>query len=175
MNYYTSDSHFQHDRIMEFCSESRPFKSVEEMTEALVNAWNSVVTDKDTVYHLGDFSFGRGSTFEIAESIFKRLNGHKNLMIGNHESLGRKLPWESQMHYREIRETGDTKVVLMHYPLEDWNGRFHGAYHFHGHVHSTPSKQFRYVRNRIDVGVDNVGIKPLSFAEIKKICDERTS
>lgn len=160
---------------MDFCPESRPFTSVDDMTEKLIEGWNSVVTDKDTVYHLGDYSFGRDTSFSDAEAIFHRLNGHKHLIIGNHESYGKKLPWESQMHYRELRETGDNKVILMHYPLEDWNGRFHGTYHFHGHVHSSVHKPFRYVRNRIDVGVDNIGVVPKTFLELKLLADLRTS
>ena len=78
----------------------------------------------------GVLDIRRDTLFSNAEAIFHRLNGHKHLIIGNHESYGRKLPWESQMHYRELREAGDNKVILMHYPLEDWNGRFHGTYQF---------------------------------------------
>ena len=38
--------------------EKRPFKDREEMNEALIKNWNKVVSQKDKVYILGDFSFG---------------------------------------------------------------------------------------------------------------------
>lgn len=173
--YYTSDSHFNHANIMKFCPNSRPFKTAEEMNEHMIEAWNSVVTDKDTVYHLGDFCFGRGTDLEFAKSIFARLRGHKHLILGNHDDYGRKCDWESVMQYREVRENG-IKVVLMHYPIESWNHMYHGSYHFHGHVHSgemTLAGPMRYMKNRIDVGVDNVGFVPLTFNQLKEICDGR--
>lgn len=54
--FFTSDTHFGHKAIIGFCD--RPFSSVEEMTEVLVENWNSVVGPTDTIYHLGDFAFG---------------------------------------------------------------------------------------------------------------------
>ena len=52
MIWLTSDTHFCHDR--EFIFGPRGFSCVEEMNKAIVERWNSVVSDDDTVYHLGD-------------------------------------------------------------------------------------------------------------------------
>lgn len=54
MIYFTSDHHFWHENIISYCK--RPFASVEEMNEKMVQYWNDVVKDKDEVYYLGDFS-----------------------------------------------------------------------------------------------------------------------
>lgn len=53
MNYFTADTHFFHkslihDRIF----SNRDFLCVEEMNEQIMDAWNEVVCDQDTVYHL---------------------------------------------------------------------------------------------------------------------------
>lgn len=56
MIYFTSDLHFNHKRIIQ--SVGRPFANLEEMHNALVNNWNSVVNDDDTIYILGDFTIG---------------------------------------------------------------------------------------------------------------------
>lgn len=50
--WFTSDTHFCHDRG--FLYEPRGFTNVEDMNEAIVQRWNSVVAPEDTVYHLGD-------------------------------------------------------------------------------------------------------------------------
>ena len=53
MIFFTSDTHFNHKAIISYCS--RPFESVEEMNDRLIDNWNQVVKPSDTVYHLGDF------------------------------------------------------------------------------------------------------------------------
>jgi calcineurin-like phosphoesterase family protein len=51
--WFTSDTHFGHNNILKFCK--RPWNTVEEMDEALINNWNAVVGTNDIVFHLGDF------------------------------------------------------------------------------------------------------------------------
>lgn len=52
MKYYISDLHLFHNRILE--KFNRPFSSVEEMHEVIINNWKNKVKDDDTVYILGD-------------------------------------------------------------------------------------------------------------------------
>ena len=60
--FFTSDQHYGHAMILEYCN--RPFADVQTMNETLVDNHNAVVGKKDTVYHLGDFAF-RGSYCQI--------------------------------------------------------------------------------------------------------------
>lgn len=78
--FFTSDTHFGHANIIRFCK--RPFENVEEMNEVLIENWNKVVSDDDTVFHLGDFAFGGSNVWK---EIIPRLKGHINLIIGNHD------------------------------------------------------------------------------------------
>lgn len=81
MIYFTSDPHYGHANVIRYCA--RPFRDVQEMNEALINNWNSVVTQDDTVYVLGDFSLG----FSEVERYSSRLLGKKFLIPGNHDKL----------------------------------------------------------------------------------------
>lgn len=54
------------------------------------------------------------------------------------------------------------RVVLCHYPLEEWDGAFRGSLHFHGHVHGRRPSKLR----REDVGVDAQGFAPVLLAEL---------
>ena len=80
MDYFTSDMHYGHANIIDYCN--RPFESLDEMTNEMVNRWNEIVTEDDTVYVVGDVFLCPTSE---GESIVKRLNGRKILIKGNHD------------------------------------------------------------------------------------------
>jgi calcineurin-like phosphoesterase family protein len=141
MNYYISDLHFGHANVMKY--DKRPFASIEEMDAEIIRRWNSVVTDKDTVYILGDISW-----YPNAETIaiFKQLKGHKILIKGNHD--GNRLCRDKDFaklfskitDYEEITETRGgqpTLLVLSHYPIMFFKCQHRGAIHFYGHVHNS--------------------------------------
>lgn len=168
MIYYSSDLHFNHANILKFCDKSRLFSSVDEMNKKLIENWNSIVTNEDTVYFLGDFAFGPRGEYQ---GFFDQLKGKKRLIKGNHDcNTTYNLGWESVNMYYEVKD-GSDNVVLFHYPMEDWNRRFHGSYHFHGHVHSSIHVPYRYVKNRCDVGVDNFDMKPVTISQVKEFMD----
>lgn len=78
--FFTSDLHFGHQNIIRFCN--RPWKTTDEMEEALIENWNSVVTDDDIVFDLGDFAFAPNSKWK---EILGELNGQHHLIVGNHK------------------------------------------------------------------------------------------
>lgn len=77
--FFVSDTHFGHEAILHYAK--RPFSSVEEMDQAMIDNWNKVVGPNDYVFHLGDFCF-KGSQYW--DRILNQLNGHKFLVLGNH-------------------------------------------------------------------------------------------
>ena len=78
--FFTSDTHFNHTNIIQYCQ--RPFKSTDEMNEAMIDNWNSVVGEDDTMFHLGDFCLGGAEEWN---KILNRLNGRIYLILGNHD------------------------------------------------------------------------------------------
>lgn len=79
-----SDTHFNHENIIKFCN--RPFDDAKHMNDAMVENWNSKVKPQDKVYHLGDVYMGGGFGREYTESLLASLNGHKRLILGNHDN-----------------------------------------------------------------------------------------
>ena len=55
MIFFTSDLHLGHENCIRLCN--RPFSSIEEMDETLIENWNRKITGKDTVYILGDLIY----------------------------------------------------------------------------------------------------------------------
>lgn len=62
--WFTSDTHFGHKNIVRGCSSwenkdrCRDFDTLEEHNQVMVDNINAVVKQDDTLYHLGDWSFG---------------------------------------------------------------------------------------------------------------------
>ena len=188
MIYFISDLHFGHKNIINFSGES--FSSIEERDETIIKNWNETVTNKDTVYVLGDISW---RSQEETEAIFERLKGTIYIIQGNHDSpkmlseLKDKKLIKDFMSYYEINED-KKKYVLFHYPIEEWNKIFNNSALIHGHIHSknfrspvpatrvsnlrnvdgTPRKLLIRNHNKFDVGVEAVGYKPVSFDKIKE-------
>lgn len=79
--WFTSDLHFWHKNICKYCN--RPFETTEEMNQALINNWNSVVKEDDIVFVLGDMGF---CGYDKLEPLMSQLNGKKYLIQGNHDS-----------------------------------------------------------------------------------------
>lgn len=164
MIYFTSDTHFSHRNILKYCN--RPFTSIEEHDETLITNWNSVVTTKDTVYHLGDFGFG--SSKKLYE-LSLQLNGTIYLIQGNHDRATVKSPckdrfeWIKDLHKLTCQEKGNTyQFILCHYAMRSWNKSYWGVPHLYGHSHGT----LPFYKNSLDVGVDCNNFYPVNIKQV---------
>jgi calcineurin-like phosphoesterase family protein len=81
MDYLISDFHLGHSNIIEYCD--RPFDSVEEMDETLIENWNSVIDAEDEVLYGGDLSVPWAETHPL--DYLAELNGEMVFLIGNHD------------------------------------------------------------------------------------------
>lgn len=154
--WFTSDTHAHHNRIMEFCPNTRRGSSTEEMTELLIDSWNSVVKSSDKVYHLGDLSFGGKQKIE---SFVSRLNGSIHLIYGNHcmkirSDSSLKGYFASVQDYKTLK-IGEDRFVLFHFPLAEWWDCHKGVIHLHGHLHGNKDNvAFQQQYKIMDVGID---------------------
>lgn len=165
-SFVTSDTHFGHKNILGFKrsdgSPLRPFKTIDEHDDILVDNWNSVVKQEDKIYHLGDVTFASNL------NIMKRLNGHKILIKGNHDKLK---PKEYLKYFSDIRamaritqdESYDFSLCMTHIPLHPSciNPRF--GYNIHGHLHANNLNDMHY----INVCVEHTFFTPVAIETIR--------
>lgn len=139
MNYYISDLHLFHERVIDY--DGRPFESLEEMHGTIKSNWNRAVTNADTVYILGDVSH-RGSLHEVMDFI-SGLKGKKILIKGNHDEFKDEeylRLFEEVCDYKEIYDSvGGTAyhLVLCHYPIMSWKKMGKGGLLLYGHTHNS--------------------------------------
>lgn len=166
--FFVSDTHFGHANIIKFCN--RPFKDIEEHDAGLIKNWNSVVGEKDLVYHTGDFLFHKK---EQAAKILWSLNGEIILIAGNHDEKHLEKTWFNS-RFKEIhalleRKVEGQRIIFCHFPIEAWNKCHYGSWHVHGHSHGT----IPGFGKRLDIGVDCWGYTPVSFDALKEKMDKR--
>lgn len=145
--FITSDEHFNHKNIIGI--NNRPFKTVTDMNNGIIDNHNTIVEEKDTVIHLGDFVWS-GNFYDFVD----RLNGYHIFLKGNHD---RAYPRTRKDKKFEIRENqiyefkhNGVYIVCCHYPILEWNRFFHGAIHLYGHVH----KGIDMPKGSFNAGVD---------------------
>lgn len=135
MKFFISDTHFEHTNIIAF--DQRPFSSVAEMREEMIDKWNKRVKKNDEVYILGDFAFSTRA--EDWERLLKALNGRKYLIKGNHDYPKKRVEkyFEKICDYLEIKENGK-RFILCHYPMVWYNRDLNAnTYMLYGHVHDS--------------------------------------
>jgi calcineurin-like phosphoesterase family protein len=187
MIFFTADDHFYHQNVIKYCN--RPFSSVEEMNEELIKRWNERVKPEDTVYHLGDFALAHRAVTVFAP----RLNGHKHLIMGNHDHC-HKLHYKKDtkkermeqiyfdagfetLQYEMVLSFEKHKFLLHHMPyagdsgdqerFSNWRPKNYGQILLHGHVHQT----WHIKDKMINVGVDVNDYYPVSIDEIITIAN----
>lgn len=143
-NYWViSDTHFSHENIIKFCN--RPFVDKWHMNEMMIQNWNSLIAPQDKVYHLGDVYF---ESNEEAEKIMARLNGHKRLILGNHDNPKDRAIWRYFDQVSMWKVFSEFKLLMTHVPVHpstfELNGQREDWINVHGHIHNNPSPEGNY-------------------------------
>ena len=160
--WFIADTHFQHEAILKHCQ--RPFSSVEEMNEVLVDNWNRLIGKKDRVYILGDFAFKDHQKF------IQRLHGFKHMILGNHDEMN----CDCLNHFTSVSTTKmltiDKRIFcLNHVPFRTWEDCYRGSVHLFGHCHG----RMKTYNLSFDIGVDTHNYKPYHISEVINMVKER--
>lgn len=174
--FITSDHHFFHRNIIKYCD--RPFANEYEMNKVLIENWNKVVTQGDTVIHLGDFFAGLKGRKKQARELVTKLNGSKFLILGNHDHFTKQEYKEMGFdHVDDALVKG--KLLFTHYPaIVDERYPHIGTEYskklfesnkseiiFHGHRH-LPNPDRPEFKNHINVGVDANNYTPIDLMKL---------
>lgn len=172
MIYLISDTHFCQQSIIPYCK--RPFNSVNEMNEKIIENWNSIISEKDTVYFLGDFAFGSPNE---NRDICNRLNGYKIIIRGNHDR-DTDIEYWKEMGFSQVFDTPQKLyfadkysnlryVILSHEPQYINDNEFN----IHGHIHDELLKN-EYPdmsgNNHLCVSVERIDYRPILFDTIQE-------
>lgn len=170
--FFTSDLHFGHNR--EFIYKERGFDSIDDMNEAIIKNWNSVVSECDDVYVLGDLMLGGPEYHVKGIELIKRLNGRIHVIAGNHDT-DRRI---------ELYKTLPNVVSVLQAERIKWNGYHFWLSHFpantsnleketlkqvtiniSGHTHSK-SKFYKDIPYIYNAAVDAHNCTPVSVEEV---------
>jgi calcineurin-like phosphoesterase family protein len=163
MKYITSDLHFYHKHIVDY-QPNRKVDNLDDMHSKIIQEWNSLVKDNDTIYHLGDFSFKNG---DCLNKIVSQLNGNKVFILGNHDNENALKLHGKTYQYLEITHN-NFDICLFHFPITHWHNQEKGSLHFHGHTHGAFNNHGR----SIDVGYDKHGKILLLDEAIKMVSNK---
>ena len=173
--FVTSDLHFSHINCIKYCN--RPFSSIEEMDQTIINNWNNKVEQNDLVFIIGDIIYGvnKKKYLETLKSYIFQLNGTIKLIPGNHDRIDDIINytgWNGKLevinnYIYEYNAYYLSKTIIMsHYPLLRWPRMARGSWHLYGHVHNNEHFDHGLSYN---VGVDDNNFTPLTLTEIKEI------
>ena len=124
-HFILGDFHISHQNIIKY--SQRPFKDIEDMNNALIFNWNSVVTPSDTVYVLGDVTMNKKYLPLMNEFV-----GRKVLVLGNHDIFDAKtyLKYFDDVRGYIVKDN----IIISHIPVhENELTRFQGNIHAHTH------------------------------------------
>jgi len=173
-----SDTHINHRNILKFTDHYtgelvRPgFDNIEQMNEYIVEQWNAHVKPGDHVIHLGDVTLGPKAEFL---PLWKRLNGSKSLIAGNHDDIKFFAKNELVKKIYIWKVLHDFKMVLSHIPLHKSQllrgpaGHEHDSDYLenyllnvHGHIHQQQSPPGPYRC----VCVEHTDYKPVHIEDL---------
>lgn len=171
MIYFTSDTHFGHDK--EFMYLPRNFGSIEAHDLGVIQRWNEIVKSEDEVYHLGDIMLGDN---EHGLKCLKQLNGKIHIIRGNHDTDSRLELYKAVDNIVEICEAKTLKInkqlyFLTHYPCITANyddKPYHShLINLHGHTHFK-DKFYNYNPFMYNVALDAHDCYPISIEQINE-------
>lgn len=174
--FITSDEHIGHERIIELAN--RPFTSLEEMKETIIERHNKVVPNSRNflTIHVGDWLW-HNLTLDEGVAYINRLHGRHAFTFGNHDEFVEKyksvlacpggllnfVKGENKVGGGHLLHHNKRKLTLDHFARRVWEGSHKGHWHVYGHSHNA----LPGLGKSFDIGVDGHNFTPWSLEEIE--------
>lgn len=184
MNFYTADSHFSLNDDSVISRDYRPFKTLKEMNEGIINIWNKQAGKDDVIYHLGDFvNYNlKDLDCEPLLKLVQKINAKVVLILGNNEKriLTNRFGGNFEKFRDYLLELGFSDVFenemrmniagkefkLVHCPNDADKTN---EYNLFGHVHRCVFvKEYGF-----NMGVDNHNLELFSEDDVLDLYDRR--
>jgi len=166
--YIISDHHFGHSNIIEYCD--RPFRSVGEMNDSLLEYHYETVDNDDLLIHLGDVAMDMQDGKETI-AYFERL-GADLLLQGNHDvGLDHSAAPFPVLNSCVLEQDG-FKFYCTHRPEDvpdEWND-----WVIHGHHHNNHPEEYPFVaydEKRINVSCELLNYRPVSLESLSNLLE----
>jgi len=166
--YLSSDWHLGHGLFIK--DGSRPFTSVDEMDDYIIDQVNSKVGKKDLLILLGDICWR-----EPEEYMGRILCKNKILVMGNHDKqfsvtrLSKLFSEVRDAYTLKLPSEPEHFIYLSHYAHLVWPNQHYGSLHAFGHSHG---KLKNPIPGSYDVGLDNNSMQILELYELLTILRE---
>lgn len=175
----SSDLHINHSNIClgtskwKDTSSCRPYKTLDEMKNAIITSINNNVYEDDIFIIVGDILFGDKSQLKSILNEIKCKNIH--YIYGNHcdwlrNNREAQSLFQSCQEYLEVF-IGKKLISIFHYPIYVWRDCHHNSWMLHGHQH-TDNSQIRNGKT-MDIGWDYL-YRPLSYYDIESFMNDKT-
>lgn len=165
--YLTSDLHLGHENIIDHCN--RPFTSIDEMNETLIDNWNSCVDERDVVFFLGDL--GKFAGQDQLHHWLDQLNGRIVFIQGNHDKPERYTTGVNTHQYY-ILQNGNREFCLTHSPENApkyWNDWI-----IHGHHHNNDLENYPLLHpenKTVNISIELTNYKPIEESQLLELLD----
>ena len=170
MRYFTSDWHLNEKRIGEFNPFFRPFKSIEEQNNTIINNMNSIIKKDDTLIHIGDIAMDLDG-LKLLDKIKCKdrtlIRGNYDIQFENElskyfdrviDSGLITIDINSELKLKKKININGFVAKLNHYPTKIYDDEF-GIF---GHIHGL----WKVQPNMVNVSVDAWHFNPVSEFEI---------
>jgi calcineurin-like phosphoesterase family protein len=161
MTWFYSDPHVDHQKIR-----------TEALVERFVGEHNAFVRPNDRSICLGDFALG-----EAGLAVSLRLNGQREIILGNHDVHGWQL---YSIYFQKLHGFLELAgLAFTHLPIAPWSMRWRANVHGHSHLArpmfytaSNPEVDGRQAPTKyINISVERTNYRPVSLEMVSAWAD----
>ena len=163
--HFISDTHFDHRNILRYCN--RPFNSIRQMNQTLVENWCNSVRKNEKVFFLGDMSYGKDR--RPIDYWLGKLTGKISYIRGNHDKD--IINHATVIHSHYGIKYNNYQFLLMHDPHRP-NG--YDGWIIHGDKHNNNLKDYPFVNQKnktVNVCTELVDYVPISLDRIIELIE----